>query len=70
MKDSSIYSLAALTWIFLVLAGAVALGTTQAYGQQSSSAPATQSPGSEQLNPVEIEAPRADRRQTLTGGQS
>lgn len=65
MRDSTTYpSCTAVVWLILTITCFISLGLTAANGQQSTSGEPSQSQGSEQLAPVEIEAPRADRRQS------
>ncbi|MBI5252698.1 MAG: TonB-dependent receptor [Desulfomonile tiedjei] len=64
MRVSTFFPYAVVVWSILTLTCSIGLGPTPANAQQSTPATPPQSQSSEQLAPVEIEAPRADRRQT------
>jgi iron complex outermembrane recepter protein len=64
MRVSTSFPYAVAVWFILTLMWATGLGFTVANAQQSTSTTAPPSQSSEQLAPVEIEAPRTDRRQT------
>jgi len=69
MRVSTSFPYAVVVWFILTLTCSLGLGPTQVKAQQSTSTTVPQSQSSEQLAPVEIEAPRADRRQSqaITG---
>ena len=64
MRYSTTILYTRLVWIILTFTCSLGLGITMTNAQQSTSPASSQSQPSEQLAPVEIEAPRADRRQS------
>ena len=64
MRDSTTPPYTIVVWFFLTFTCCLALGVTAVDAQQNSSTATAQSPQAERLAPVEIEAPRADRRQS------
>jgi iron complex outermembrane recepter protein len=64
MRVSTSLLYTVVVWFVLTFTCSLGLGPTVALAQQSTSTTAPPSQSSEQLAPVEIEAPRTDRRQT------
>ncbi|MGB6067578.1 MAG: TonB-dependent receptor [Desulfomonilaceae bacterium] len=64
MRESTILPYTTLAWFILTFMCSVGLGLKMANAQQSTPPASSQSQPSEQLAPVEIEAPRTERRQT------